>query len=66
LSPAYTDGRNKQSVREIVKSIESLHRLPGLGLSKVDIGAKIQEFMKECEMSFSVAANQQMVVKRLT
>lgn len=66
LSPAYTDGRNKQSVREIVKSIESLHRLPGLGLSKVDIGAKIQEFMKECEMSFSVAVNQQMVVKRLT
>ena len=66
LSPAYTDGRNKQSVREIVKSIESLHRLPGLGLSKIDIGAKIQEYMKECEMSFSVAANQQMVVKRLT
>ncbi|XP_063445998.1 uncharacterized protein LOC134725775 [Mytilus trossulus] len=65
LSPAYVEGKNKRSVREIVKSIESLHKLPGNGIRKVDMGAKIQTFVKECKLSFSGVVKQQMIARRL-
>lgn len=66
LSPAYVDGKSKRSVPEIVQSIESLHRLPGTGVTKIDMTAKIQDFMKECKLTFSGVVKQHMMAKRLT
>jgi hypothetical protein len=46
LSPAYTDGRNKQSVREIVKSIESLplNFISFVGLNETTKKIKIKKY----------------------